>query len=512
MSLLDRLHSPRLRAQTRDASNDFWYTPAASAWTHGLPITPEAALTLSALWKGTRLLSETIGSVPLLIYERIDKRSKERAVRHPLFDVLRWQPNQVQTALEFWEMGMGHLVLRGNFSSEILEGRRGFADQLVPIHPDKIRAVRLADGSKGHRRTLPTGEPKIYTQDEIFHVTGPGFAGDGLNGVSALQFGAQAFGVSLAAQAFAQRFFEKGAAPAFAAVHPKELGEEGLRNLRESISTYAAGSMNAHGVLVLEEGMTITSLGIKPEEAQMLLTQEHGVRDVARWLNMPATMLGDEATKTYASQEAFQNEVVMYTFRPWCVRIEQAVRRDLILATDRFYAEFLMDALYRGDLKTRYEAHRIGITTGFETPNEARDFEGWNPGPPALDEFLRPMNVDTPGSSGNRDRQARHGRAAAIVYDTAAGLVRKEIAAATKAAQRFAKDPDGWQAWLAEFYGDHAGLVADRLKLTPAAAAAYAERQRAQLAAGGVPVLAEWERVIVPALVEQALDAEVPAA
>lgn len=525
MGLLQRVSSARMLAQqARDPSNDFWFQGVPFVGGGSVPMNPDLAMTLSAVWKGVRIISETIGSIPCFMYERLP-RGRKKAEQHPLYELLSAQPNRVQTALEFWEMGLGHLLLRGNFYNEILEGPRGFADQLVPIHPDRMTPERLPSGGVGYVRRMPDGQTKTYTQDEIFHVRG--LSTDGLKGVSVIEYGASSLGVGLAAQGFAGRFFRSGAAPAFAAIHPGPLGEEGLTNLRQSINAYTNGSANAHGVLVLEEGMEIKALGVKPEEAQMLATQNHSVREVARWLNLPSTMLGDEATKTYASQEAFQQELVDYTFRPWCVRIEQAIRRDLILAVDRFYARFMLAALLRGDTRSRYEAHRIGIMSGFETRNEARELEDWNPGPPELDEFMAPMNMATPTSttpaSPNGGGQADHGfadralqslpdRAARIVQEAAAGLVRKEIAAVSKAAGRFAKDGAGWQTWLREFYDDHAGHVAERLRLPVGEAREYAARQGEQLAERGVAAMADWEWTATEALVALAVgDPSAPA-
>jgi hypothetical protein len=89
--------------------------------------------------------------------------------------------------------------------------------------------------------------------------------------------------------------------------------------------------------------------------------------------------------------------------------------------------------------------------------------------------------------------------------EAAARVVQKEIAAATKAAQKFASDPKGWAAWGVEFYGDHAGFIGHVLKLPSNQAKAYAETQRAALAAGGVPVMADWETRVVPQLAALAL-------
>lgn len=74
-------------------------------------------------------------------------------------------------------------------------------------------------------------------------------------------------------------------------------------------------------------------------------------------------------------------EFVMHTLRPWTRRIEQEIRKSLLLPSERehFFAEFLVMDLLRGDTKSRYEAYRIGRQDGWLSANEIRAFENLNP-------------------------------------------------------------------------------------------------------------------------------------
>jgi phage portal protein BeeE len=48
-------------------------------------------------------------------------------------------------------------------------------------------------------------------------------------------------------------------------------------------------------------------------------------------------------------------------------------------AGNDYFCEFLMDALLRGDLKSRYEAYSLAIDHGWMSPNDARRNENMNP-------------------------------------------------------------------------------------------------------------------------------------
>src|SRR5262245_10826680 len=128
MSLLESLRSPAPRA-TYAPWDNFWYGDAypGRGTIDGIMVTPETALRLSAVWACIGILSEGMASLPLLLYRRLE-RGKQRADTHALYNKLRWQPNQWQTAFEFEELAEVHLGLRGKFFARIYDDARGQVD------------------------------------------------------------------------------------------------------------------------------------------------------------------------------------------------------------------------------------------------------------------------------------------------------------------------------------------------------------------------------------------------
>lgn len=480
----------------RDPSDDRWFTPSPFLSAAGVPVTPELALNLSAIWKGFRLYGDALGSIPCITYRRAGD-DRQRAPEHPLYDLLRYQPNTWQTAYEFWEMIAGHLVLRQNAYIEIVEGPRGFADQLIPRHPGRMIPKMLPSGRKVYHYTDERGGQRVYTADEIMHIRGA--SDDGVAGIELARVGAQSIGVALAADQYAARFFKQGAAPALAVIHPNELGPDGLANLGASVRSYFSGLAHTHGVLPLEENVKVERLGIEPEKAQLLSTREFSIPELARWLNLPEYALGGTKTPTYASAEAFRQDLVDFSFRPVAVRCEQAIRRDLIIATRDYYAEFLLDGYVRGDLATRGEYYTKATGgSAWMTTNEVRRLENLNAdADPDSGRIRQPLNTSTGTPPASRPAPGpanrRAARAEAISREAITRLVRTEVAAATKAGQRFAADADGWAGWLREFYGEHAEKVAHHLRIPVPEARAYAARQGTRLQEAGVGVLADWE-------------------
>jgi len=93
--------------------DDFWYEPVTK-FRGETDVSPHSALSNTPVWAAVNLISGTIGSMPLILYKEIPDGGKERDRDDRLYDMLRWQPNPYQTAVEFFEMGQGHLCLRGN--------------------------------------------------------------------------------------------------------------------------------------------------------------------------------------------------------------------------------------------------------------------------------------------------------------------------------------------------------------------------------------------------------------
>lgn len=93
--------------------------------------------------------------------------------------------------------------------------------------------------------------------------------------------------------------------------------------------------------------------------------------------------------------------------RPRIVRMERRIDRDVInalrafeSASGEYFGTFAMDALFRGDMKSRYEAYQVG-TQSWLTRNEARAAEGKNP-IEGLDEPLVPVNMETVSQAATR--------------------------------------------------------------------------------------------------------------
>jgi HK97 family phage portal protein len=542
MGFLQRLPTlvmPRSRAQTADPADPFarqysgfvppgWLSALSAA---GIAVTPDLSMTLSAYYSGVTMKAYDIATLPCQIFRRRDDEGKDRVPARLGLDVggiqslayrLRWQPNAIQTATEFWASMIVQLELREVGYAEIASGATGFADQLLPRHPDRVTPERLPSGRLRYRLMEVDGRPRYLTQDEMFVIRG--LSVEGITMLTRTQYAAQSFGLALAAQRAASRFFKSGMTASVVATYKGDTGDEGWEeDIHKSITRYAAGMDNTMGLLLVPDLVDVKNLSVDPDKAQMMLAQEWGVREVARYLRMPGSKLGIKDSVSYNSQVQAAVDYVIGCLRETAVLIEQSVQRDLILAKDTYFSEFLLEALLRGDPDARAAYYEKAIRNRWMRPSEVRLRENLNPDP-ALDQLserdFQPGNSGQPSGPAADARAIGAGRSPKAEYhhfllthDNAARCVRRERLNVEKLAKKHASDPEGWRVALREFYGEHAGHIAHTMRIRTDIARGYAAEHGSAFEARGVAIIdgsagEAWERDEATALAELALEPE----
>ena len=395
-----------LRADTTlNPNDDSLYVPGFASYgtASGQRVSPEHAMRLAAVYACVRVISETIASLPFIIYKRLQDGGRERATDHPLYDVLRKRTNATQTAFEYFETNQLHLELRGNGFALINPGPRGAIDNLVPIHPDRVKVFRLDTGRVRYEISdWYTGKVVAKSQDEILHFRGQ--SEDGLVGRGAVAHSRETVGIGLALQEYAARFFENDSKPPVVMKIPTVTDAITYARLRKSWQESQTGE-NRHKIAVLEGGAELQEFGATNKDSQFLEAREFIRAEVCGLYRVPPHKIGDLTKATFSNIEEQNIEFVTDCIVPRATRLEQRINMDLIEPLeleggDEYFGEFLLDNLLRGNLKSRYEAYTQGRNAGFLSINDIRKRENMNPlNEPGADEYLRPMNfvpIDTP--------------------------------------------------------------------------------------------------------------------
>ena len=371
------------RSSLSDPNN--WIAKLAQSLTKaGVDVNSQKALAVSTVFACVRVISETIASLPLMIYRRT--ADDREAVRdHALYPLLHdLGPNPWQTAPEFWEMQIGHNVLRGNAYSYIIRNGAGQVVGLIPLPPDNVNIETIINDFKNPQifysfNIMGYSGPVRIPADEIWHLKG--MSSDGFTGLSPLTLARESMGLSIAAEEHGSVYFKNGAKASGIAQYPGRLKEESYQRFKKSIQDAISGD-NKFKVLFLEAGATWTNIGLTNEDSQFLETRQFQVEDLARFFRVPTILIGHpDKASTYASAEQFMISFVTHTIRPWLVRIEKSIQKYLLTEKEQsdYYAEFNIDGLLRGDAKSRAEFYASGIQNEWLSPDEARKKENMPP-------------------------------------------------------------------------------------------------------------------------------------
>ena len=353
-----------------------------------------------AVWNCLKLIADPIAHLPLVIYTRDADGGKTRFDHHPLFDVLANSPNDEQTAYEFrgqmaWDLGIYNAAF-----AEIIPGPRGPVDQLIRLDPQRMTAKRVRPGGPvAYRYHTPEGRLRLLRSDEVWHLRGLPISSDGVNPVSPVLGGPgrQTIGKALALMEYASRFFLNDTSGGGILQHPGHFKDsESKENFLDAWRA-SRSRINRHRDAVLEHGIEYIRPGQTNREAQFTETSRESDLAIARIWNVPPHKIGilDRSGLRTIEQKAL--EFITDTMLPWIVLWEQAISRDLMIAPGRFFAEFNVAGLLRGDLKSRYEAYAIGRNWGWLSVNDILKLENSNGIGPEGDTYLQPLNMAPAG-------------------------------------------------------------------------------------------------------------------
>ena len=347
----------------------------------GIKVDEFTAMQMSAVNACVRILSETVASLPLHLYRRNGNGSPEKVEDHPLAECLYSAVNEEMTSFQFRESMMASVLLWGNAYARIIRNKLGQVTELWFLKPQYMVVDRdMHTGEIVYTYTDDTtNEIYIYNPKQIFHLRTTPI--DGLRGMSPIEQASSAIGLALAAEQYGAKFFGNGANPGGVLEHPGVVKDP--TKIRESWNAVYQGSVNAHKIAVLEEGMKYKSIGISPNAAQFLKTRKYQVEEICRIFRIPPHMVGDLDRATFSNIEHQSIQFVVHTVRPWLVRWEQAITRCLLNEKERgvYYARFNVDGLLRGDYQSRMEGYGIGRQNGWLSANDIRELEDLPPIP-----------------------------------------------------------------------------------------------------------------------------------
>tara|TARA_Y100000590_G_scaffold54_2_gene77 strand:- start:11 stop:2086 length:2076 start_codon:yes stop_codon:yes gene_type:complete len=363
----------------------------------GVDVTYDNMLSVSAVWAAVNLIANSVAQLPLILYRRLEGGvGRERAVDHPLYQLLKLQPHKEVTSYRLRQTIQGHVCTWGNGYGHVGRDRGGRVVDMLPLRPDRMRLDRDINNDLvyWYRPTAGAAEVRL-SADDVLHIRGLSF--QGLAGMNPQETGREAIGSAMAADRQAAAFFKNDSTPRGVLTIQRSFNDQAARDrLRREFERTYGGLSNSSKTAILEEGMDYRAIGLSPQVTQLLESRKYSVADVARFYQVPPHMIGDLDRATFSNVEEMAIEFVQYSMMPWLVAWQQELDTTLLSAREResLFFEFNVDALLRGTPEKRAAFYNAGRLNGWLSGDEIRERENLNPIPEGKGAiFWQPLNM-----------------------------------------------------------------------------------------------------------------------
>jgi HK97 family phage portal protein len=337
-------------------------------------ISAQRALENMAVLRCVRLISESIGMLPIHIFER--GPDKARAEELPIYGLLKSAPNNWQTAYEFKSQMQANALLHGNAYALIVRSM-GRVIRLVPLDPTLVTPELSDTWQMTYKYQSKNGGTKILQPGDIMHLRDLSL--DGVSGVSRVKLAKDAITLAINAENAAANLFKNGVMAGGALKHPGTLSTEAYERLQQSIQERYSGAANSGKWMILEEAMSAEQFAQTAQDSQHIENRKHQIEEIARAFGVPRPLLMMDDTSWGSGIEQLAIFFIQYTLAPWFTAWEQAIERSLLSEGEKplYYAKFNERALLRGTLKDQADFFAKALGSGGHSPwlsvNEVRD-------------------------------------------------------------------------------------------------------------------------------------------
>lgn len=338
-----------------------------------LPIS--LSLKIETVFAALRDKSETIGQLPIKLYETSKKGRKEiKSGRvHRIFCE---KPCDYMTIQTFMENLVVSLERFGAFYAYIERNDLGSPMSIVPfrfqgnIHPSMDVNGRVFyqyvknDGTIGD----------AYNLEDLFIIKG--FTLDGFTPVSPLVQNARLLGIANAQEETALETQTDGITSRMYGSTPNGFKDDNkIARLQEQIKTLR-GPKGSSAIPIFEEDLKFHSFKLTPAETELLKNREFTVNRICRVFRVPVHRVGVTGTGAGLDIEKENEEYLRSSLNPILVKVEKALNA---LLPPGYEIEFDRNAFYAGSPWRLVEHVEKGVKGGLYSINEGRNALGEEP-------------------------------------------------------------------------------------------------------------------------------------
>lgn len=340
------------------------------------------ALGEATYFASLKVLSESIGKLPLKLQQYTPEHGIRVAREHPFYRMLNERPNRYMAASTFWSTMELHRNHYGNAYAWI-DTRDPTHPQLWPLDPDCVKVwyddARLLGDVPDvyYRYSTPRGTITLGSE-EVLHFKSHHTL-DGLVGISVREQLASTIQGKVKAQAMLNKMYENGMTAKAVLQYTGSLKDANVDALTRGIEAYAKGAMRDKGVenlIPLPLGMTLTPLNVKLADSQFVELSQFSALQIASAFGVKPYQVGDYTKSSYASAEAQQLSFLVDTLLYIVKQYEEEIAYKLLSDAEEaagYHAKFNTAVMLRADQQTQINTLSAAVANFLMTPNEARE-------------------------------------------------------------------------------------------------------------------------------------------
>lgn len=347
----------------------------------GLSDTKDDNLSEATYFACLKVLSESIGKLPLKLLQYNDRNGVKSARSHALYKVLHDRPNPYMTSSIFWSTMEYNRNHYGNAYAWIQGAGNKTQLWILPSNEVEVwydDACILSDIPDIFYIYSKGGKRYRFGSEEIIHLKASNTL-DGLKGISVQDQLKVTIGGNIKAQKMINKMYDSGFTAKAVLQYTGSLSDENAKTFAKGIEEYSKGALKDQGVeniIPIPLGSSLQPLNIKLADNQFIEVKQYSALQIASAFGIKPYQIGDYTKSSYASAEAQQLSFYVDTLLYIIKQYEEELTYKLLSSEEidnGLHFKFNVAVILRADLKTQIDSLSTAVNSFIYTPNEARE-------------------------------------------------------------------------------------------------------------------------------------------
>lgn len=348
----------------------------SDALTFGSLFSNTTAMNLSAVYRATDLISDSIAVLPIKV-QKLGENGRNEMDNHPIKLLFSERnSNNLLSKYNFMKLLVQSVILKGNGFALIERAEDGTVIGLKFLESTEVIINYNKQTFELYYTVPKLTKTKHIEPINMLHLVKNSY--NGIEGVSVLSYANRIIKTANATEESAKSFFDNGMNLSGVLTVQGQLQQKQKDDIRASwAQAYSGGGC---GLAVLQGNMSYQPIQINSKDAQMIESRQFNVQDIARFFGISPVLLGDLSHASLNTVEALQQEFLVHTLQPYVTMIENEFNRKLLKPSERRLNIILeTNEILRTDKAAQAQYYSTMLTNGLLTQNEIRKELGYNP-------------------------------------------------------------------------------------------------------------------------------------